>query len=213
MQNIVQEILKELTNSRHNSKGAKPAFTSLDLFVCFWTISERKNSRASLSSTLGLGEGTVRTMISILTDLGWIVTNNSGCSLSEKGMTKKKELETMIKRIVYLKKQNSLTFNLPSCAIVLSKCKHLIGNGVAQRDSAIKSGAEGATTLVIQNGRLTFPDVPGQSDFQKGLDEIALEIGDFENDDVVILSYSKEQKFAKRGCFAACLSLLDLQSY
>ncbi len=210
MQNINVEVFKELLNIPHKTKGAKPSFTSIDLISCFWLISEGKTSRANLSVALGLGEGTVRTIISILSNLGYIQADNSGCTLSLNGISKKKELSLIINKVVCLKKQNPLTFNLPSCAIVLSNCKGLVGNGVVQRDRAIKYGADGATTLIVEDGKLMFPEEFEDSQYSKELNEFTIEIKELKDGDTVILSYSNELHLAQRGCWAAALSLLNL---
>ncbi len=109
---------------------------------------ERHVSRSRLIKELGLGEGSVKTLVKHLKMQKMISTNNRGTVMSEKG-------ERMLQEICnYICSET----NIPQCSISIGRFNHAIllrntrfaiKNGLEQRDMAIKAGAKGATTLIF----------------------------------------------------------------
>jgi hypothetical protein len=87
---------------------------------------------------------------------------------------------------------------------VASKVK----SGMEQRDQAIKAGADGATTVVVNGDRLT---VPVDFDLDKGRPETAWALRrlfDLSDGDVIIIGTSVSLQRAEEGAMAAAFELL-----
>jgi len=70
-------------------------FTKMDLLRCLLRI-EKPVSRSFLSKSLELGEGTIRSILDILKEKGYLQSNNTGHYLSEKGKTIVKKIKDRI---------------------------------------------------------------------------------------------------------------------
>jgi lipoate-protein ligase B len=123
---------------------------------------KKKVSRSILVHELGLGEGSVKTLVKHFKMNGLIENSNAGMWLTNKG------------RGMYLKLFSVVPAetNIPKCSIALGKFNHAVlirglaynvKTGIEQRDAAIKSGASGATTLVFRDDKLTMPGIIQES--------------------------------------------------
>lgn len=112
-------------------------------------------SRMTLVDELGLGEGSVKTLVKHLKMHGLVTTSKGGMKLSEKGRTLFLKLAAVI----------PYESQIPKCSFVLGKFNHSIllkgidsiNSGIEQRDFAIVMGATGATTLTYENERFLMP--------------------------------------------------------
>ena len=95
------------------------------------------------------------------------------------------------------------------CLAVRGRAK-MVATGIQQRDSAIRSGAAGATTYIISGGKFTIPG--GSGDCEKDFPNPAWRRIRREltprNGDAVIVSGSDDAVKAKIGAVAAALTLL-----
>jgi len=84
-----------------------------------------------------------------------------------------------------------------------------VGSGMEQRDTAIKSGASGATTLVFSGNKLSMPAcVNDISESTSSLhDEIVTKLNPNEND-VIIVGSGENRKLAEIGAKMAAIKLL-----
>lgn len=172
-------------------------FTKIDLLRCLLEI-EKPVSRAFLSSSLELGEGTIRSILDILKSKGYIESNNIGHYLSKKGI---KSVEK-IKGSITLKKIEGISL-FPSKKIVTIQIKNPTKavNVVALRDEAVKNGAEGALILKYDK-KLRFYD----SDYKENLSEIENKL-ELRKNDLVIVAYADSYKLAEYGAIAVAISI------
>ncbi|HZA63594.1 MAG TPA: DUF4443 domain-containing protein [Nitrososphaeraceae archaeon] len=114
-------------------------------------------SRNLLCQELVLGEGTIKTLLKHLKMHGMIKSTNAGTKMTSKATTIFSEL------LSYIPEE----MNLPKCSIALGKFNYVvllkqfsfaIKSGLEQRDSAIKMGALGATTMLFKDGKFVMPD-------------------------------------------------------
>jgi biotin operon repressor len=148
----VHLLLKTLRNI--SSRYAPSRILSFNSAHVFKTLQLIKNdgiiSRNSLSRELGLGEGSIKTLIKHLKMENMIITTNKGTRMSDKGKSILSNLSMYI----------GFETNIPQCSISIGKFNHAvllkqmkveIKSGIEQRDIAIKNGAKGATTLTYEN--------------------------------------------------------------
>ena len=172
-------------------------FTKIDLLRCLLKI-EKPVSRAFLSKSLELGEGTVRSILDILKNEGYIESNNIGHYLSKKGV---KFVEKIKDNIALKQIEGILLF--PSKKIITIQIKNPAKtfNVVALRDEAVKNGAEGALILKYDK-KLRFYD----SNYKEDLSEIENRLK-LEMNDLVIVTYADSYKLAEYGAIAAAIKI------
>ena len=164
----------------------------------------RRKGRKQLADRIGVGEGSMRTIVDYLREEGLIDVKQTGIRISKKG-------QDFISRLplqVYVLDVPDITLGLKSVAVQVRGAASKIDSGMKQRDQAIKAGAEGATTIIVRGDRLT---VPVDYDLDKDRPEVAAAIRrlfDLADDDVIIVGTSEELQRAEEGAMAAALDLL-----
>ncbi|MEX0764667.1 MAG: DUF4443 domain-containing protein [Nitrosopumilaceae archaeon] len=162
-------------------------------------------SRTLLIKELGLGEGSVKTLVKHLKMHGFIANSNAGMWLTNKG------------RVIFSKLQSSIPIemSMQRCSITLGKFNHAILvkglaksiiSGIEQRDAAIKIGAVGATTLIFQDGKFMMPDK--KQDLlrrDKKLYSSMMEKLRPEDNDVIIIGSAEDKNTAEMAAKSAAL--------
>jgi len=191
--------------------GRAPYFIEAHLVKALVTIdSEGPVGRVKLSKTLGLGEGTVRTLIKHLENEGLIKTSKAGIILTNSGKKIASNIKSKISRQIEVPR-NPLTVGPFNIAVLIKNVSKAIKGGVEQRDAAIKVGALGATTLIYSRGKLNMPlvdedifrDAPA---FHEAL------ISRFkpQENDVIIIGSANDKLTAELGALAATLETLKI---
>jgi hypothetical protein len=133
------------------------SFDIVHVFKALQLMENREHvSRDLLRQELGLGEGTIKTLLKHLKMHDMIKSTNAGTKMTSKATTTFSELLSHI----------PIETNLPKCSIALGKFNYVvllkqfsfaIKSGIEQRDSAIKMGALGATTMLFKDGKFVMP--------------------------------------------------------
>jgi hypothetical protein len=155
----MHQYVKMLENI--SGRYAPSRVLSFDMVHVFKALQLMENrghvSRNLLCQELALGEGTIKTLLKHLKMHGMIKSTNAGTKMTNKATTIFSEL------LSYIPEE----MNLPKCSIALGKFNYVvllkqfsfaIKSGVEQRDSAIKMGALGATTMLFKDGKFVMPD-------------------------------------------------------
>lgn len=178
--------------------GNIPNFTKIDILRCF--LKFNKNiGRQELAKEIGLGEGTVRTILDILKSKKLLDSNKKGHFLSKNG----KEMLAQINEFVKAAKtiaSKSLYPDLKKVGVQLKSTSSL-KELYKLRDIAVKHGAEGALILEFDN-KLYAPESNYELDY-KELERLF----DFEKNDVLIVAFSNEKRKAENGAFAIAIEL------
>ena len=106
---------------------------------------------------LGLGEGSVKTLVKHMKMSSLIENSNAGMWFTDKGKTVYSKLRFAIPKEMDISKC-SIALGKFNHAVLVKDLAHSIKSGIEQRDSAIKSGAVGATTMIFKNERLLMPN-------------------------------------------------------
>lgn len=190
-----------------SKKGPKPRFNDKDLWQALRYIQdEGKVGRKKISDELGLGEGSTRTILKQLKKKGLISSTPKGHSVTGKG---KEELDKRSKRCLHLD-AGELTVGEEDVAVLVRGTGKLVRQGIEQRDEAIKSGAEGATVLIYEDGELYAPGVGIEID-----EKVKRKIVNYfhpEDSDVIVIGTSEKVGIARVGALAAANSLEDCSS-
>jgi hypothetical protein len=133
------------------------SFDVVHVFVALQLIENGgRTSRDALCSGLALGEGTVKTLVKHLKMHGLVQTSNGGTKMTVKG---KGICEGLLSAI-------PSEMSLPRCSVALGRFNYAVlvrefgfavRSGIEQRDSAIKMGATGATTLLFREDKFVMP--------------------------------------------------------
>lgn len=181
-------------------------FDLVHVFKCMQLMEgNNRISRAVLMDELGLGEGSVKTLVKHLKMNNLIENSNAGMWLTNKGNSIYSKLHAVIPSEMYL----------PACSITIGKFNYAvlvkdharnIKTGIEQRDAAIKIGAVGATTLIFEKGKFLMPD-RNQVALRKDPKIYAtlMEKLKPEDNDVVIIGSAEDRKTAEMAAKNAAL--------
>ena len=172
-------------------------FTKIDTLRCLLKI-ENPVSRIELSKILGLGEGTIRSILNILKKNNLLESNNKGHYLSEKG-------RNIIKKIKDNINLKEITLNDPypnkkKIALHLKSPDKLIKSYIL-RDDAMKNGADGALVFNFDKKLELYG-----SDYERDFSRIE-DMFDLGKDDLVIVAYADSYRLAEHGALAAAIEL------
>ncbi len=190
--------------------GPLPSFTPYHLLLVIQAVGQSSAvGRQALAKSTGLGEGAIRTVLTRLKREGYIEISASGCALTGKGERAYSELKSSISETMGLR-QTPLTVGEHQVAIAVRGAARRVTNGIEQRDAAIKAGADGATTFVIQSQKFRVPggskdcerDYPGDV-WGRLRDNLKPSEGD-----AVIICGSSDDQHSRVGALSAALSLL-----
>ena len=206
----MRELSLFMDSGAAEGRGPSPSFTRAHFLLAFLTVGATGFvGRQALAKETGLGEGAARTVIKKLRDSGYIGVNASGAYLTKKGKRLHALLRSRLLPPVQLE-GSRLTVGDAQAAVRLRRSGGRLGNGIAQRDSAILVGAMGATTYSIRGLKFTIPG--GSSDCEKdypsGVWKLLRKGLEPRDGDVVIVCGADGVLSAKLGALSAALTLL-----
>lgn len=197
------EALRRISGS---SSGRFPSFTEAHALKALELIGGRDGiGRQHLSRELGLGEGTVRTLLSRMKTAGLLETSRGGAMLTPEGCGLLERFRELISAGEF--PETGVTVGSSNYAILVRGAGGSVNRGIEQRDAALMVGAEGATTLVYDGERLIMPGV----DIEIDLATVEHVLDAFEpgRGDVVIIGSAREPLDAEIGAKHAALKLLE----
>lgn len=191
--------------------GRAPLFIEAHLVKALMLIdSKGPIGRITLAKTLGLGEGTTRTLTRHLEKEGLIKSSRAGIVLTNSGRTLRSSLKSKIAELTEIQ-QSSLTIGPFNVAILVKNAAETIKSGLKQRDAAIMIGAMGATTLVFHNGKLKMP--PVDEDASRQTPAICKKLASKlkpQDGDVIVIGSADNILAAELGAIAAAIETLKV---
>ncbi len=134
------------------------SFEAAHIFKVLQITHENKRaSRSLLVSEVGLGEGSVKTLVRHLKMHGLVTTSKAGMSLTNKGSVLFQKLNEAIPAESDMR-EHSISVGRFNHAILVRGLAGDVGSGIEQRDAAVKIGALGAITLVFRDNKLFTSD-------------------------------------------------------
>lgn len=192
-----------LNDSRPRMGGPIPKFNEFHIWKTLYCLNkESPIGRKKLAILLDIGEGSTRTILSLLQEDGNILIRKNGVSLTPEG----KKIWNGVAMNISPLSVETLTIGKINCAVQVPQAANKVKFGCEERDNAILSGATGATTLVYSNGMIMFPgnDYPLDSKSDKALKStFKLSEGD-----AIIIGTAETYSAAEEGAVTAGLKLL-----
>jgi hypothetical protein len=189
------------------------SFNMVHVFKTLQLIKSRGHiSRDILSKELGLGDGSIRTLIRHLQMNNMIKATNAGTRMTNRGEALLSELLLSI----------PAEMSLPRCSIALGKFNyvvllkrhsHAIKSGIEQRDAAIKICAKGATTLLFKQNKFVMPSNTNYDTLQKKpqISKLLIRMLNPEERDAIIIGsddmHKKRSELAAKN--AALLTMMN----
>ncbi len=190
--------------------GPPTQFKSWHLLAALLLFSEARNpiGRYQLGDELGLGRGSVRSLVKFLRRRDFIhPVKRRGHELSIEGQKYVTDLSQVLVKIVKLP-QSAFTVDQYNFGCHLRNRAHLVTDGVSQRDAALRAGASGATTLVQESDPESLV-MPVEHRVSR-LEAISLlEHFNLREKDVLLIGSGSSWVVARLGTLAASITLLD----
>ncbi|MGI0018293.1 MAG: DUF4443 domain-containing protein [Nitrosotalea sp.] len=199
--------------SKVAQRHAPSRILSFDLVHVFKTMQlmagEKRISRSLMMEQLGLGEGSIKTLVKHLKMYGLVENSNAGMWMTSKGETLYRKLHVSIPREMDIAKC-SVALGKFNHAVLLKDMAHNVKSGIEQRDAAIKAGAVGATTLLCKNNRLVLPGT-GEDLMRNDqkIHALIMEKLSPEQNDVIIIGSSQSKKIAEMAAKSAALFTIE----
>lgn len=195
-----------LMNSYITSKfGPSPRFSHFHLFKILNILSlDKKIGRKKLAEKVGIGEGSVRTILKILRHEKLVKITQNGISLSFKGEEKLKAYPIKMAEI----NANEMTIGSFDVAVHVKKSAHRIKDGLEQRDEAIKVGAKGATTIICKDKKLIIPSELDIKTEYPMIEKRLHKLFDLNDKDVIIIGTADSREKAEDGALAAAFAII-----
>jgi hypothetical protein len=182
--------------------GADPSFSETHVVRTLFILDGGAVGRKRLVKLLGVGEGSVRTIIKRLAGEGLIESSMLGHFLTAKGKRRVASLRRKFSAPVSV--QLDIVDGVKSLVVVYGLADKL-KSGVVERDIAVKSGAAGAMIMCYSDGRLVFPSAEEElSVFKGALDLSNLNLSE---GDAVVVSFAGSYAKAEDGAVAIALEL------
>ena len=200
-----KQILEKIASEK--APGPTPSFTVIHLLLAIELIAKKETGRGKLAENLGVGEGTIRTILGRLKDAGVVEISKAGCSLTDSGLRLWKEYTSAFNKIQI--GQNELALAKYNFAALVRNCAEAVGSGIEQRDAAVMAGARSATTIMVRKKRMVIPSVSQDvvRDFPVAADQLVRLLHPKEND-VIVIGGSDNSRKAEYGALAAAWTLL-----
>ena len=181
-----------------------------ELFVLWLLKTEREIGRYRLAEMLGVPQGIARGILLHMKRDGLIqARSRAGTRASSEGLRK---LTVLMKRhnLRLVKRSDQELLGLDSSSVLFHVAgrSRQLGQGIEQRDAAIKAGATGAITFLFDGTTLKFPGVAESlqrrdpAAFEKLKKQVTMKKGD-----VILIAFASTWWDAARGGFAAVRTL------
>ena len=167
--------------------------------------------RNKLANDLGLGSGSIRSIMKALKKENLIDSNPKGHSLTDLG---KKALIEFQNKIPNLSQEIELPSEIIISkyheAILIKKAASKMKRGMDQTIAALKMDAKGALTIIYKNKTFTIPELyPDLSkDFPIFIKNLK-NIFKFDENDVLVIGSGDNYKQALQGAWAAVYTLIE----
>lgn len=181
--------------------GNIPNFTKIDILRCFLRFNKNLG-RQEIARELGLGEGTVRTILNILKSKKLLDSTKKGHFLSRKGQETLNQINDCIGMPRNIQTQDIYPNSEKTGVLVrnITNLKELY----RLRDIAVKNKADGAIILKFED-KLYAPEFDYEQDY-KELEKYF----DFRNSDVLVIAFANDGKDAENGALAIAIELSNI---
>lgn len=165
---------------------------------------QKRKGRKQIADAIGIGEGSMRTIIEYLRGLGMIDVRQTGIKITRHGNDFLNNLPIKMANVGH----GSFAVGQECVAVQMSNNGSKIKMGVEQRDSAIMAGAEGATTLVVRDSKFIVPPDYVLDDQDPRISALLRSVFNVREGDAIIIGTASTISKAEDGALAAAFDLL-----
>ncbi|MEA3357248.1 MAG: DUF4443 domain-containing protein [Patescibacteria group bacterium] len=179
--------------------GACSEINAIQLLRC---LHKKPMGRIALTRELDLSESRIRTMLKTLNLRKLTKPTTLGQALTRKG---KQITETINSQISYPKELDAKSFTLHdnNVAYLIKGAPGKIGNILDERDSAIKTGADGLIILVQKSDL----ELAGAGATKIKIPQSIKESFKLKRDDIIIITFARKKSISELAGLAAALKL------
>ncbi|MBR4504876.1 MAG: DUF2111 domain-containing protein [Candidatus Methanomethylophilaceae archaeon] len=193
-----------MTPGPAKSGGPLPKFSDYHIWKAIETLDSRNTiGRKKLAELLGIGEGSTRSIISIMQEQGMVTIGKSGILLTAKGLEFKKKTHMDISADV---DAEGLTGGDANVAVRIPKMARNVKYGCEEKGAAKKEGSAGATTLTYSGGKLSLPGSDATLDART--EESIRSSFQLKSDDVIIIGTGPTLEAAEIAAVNAGLAMM-----
>ncbi|MBS7638825.1 DUF4443 domain-containing protein [Candidatus Bathyarchaeota archaeon] len=146
--------ISELRAAVERLPGPLPSYNLLHAVLLLITLERNPLGRKRISALMELGEGSVRSLVNRLREMGWVNCGRGGCFLTELGMEKVREIRECLVGPIEVELREIVE---GSAYATLVRCVNY-SEVLELRDEAVRSGGRGAVILRKLGGALVFPE-------------------------------------------------------
>ena len=169
--------------------GAKPSFTKSHEITALLTLYPGRTSRKKLSESLGVGEGSVRTILDNLHSRKMVESDKTGHTLSDTGKAYVEKLLGYFTLPAPLKSRDMLVGEHVYYSWVAGSKEKLSRQGTVESVTALKEGADSAVILVKSRSGLKFPSKGFHiKQYNQTVDELTQNLDELNPGDVIVLT-------------------------
>lgn len=185
--------------------GTSHRYTDADAFLLLEAVSRNHGmSRKELSGYLGIGEGSVRTLIDKLREYDLICVKQTGITIRPQGSEILRSLGIRSMEISV----GGYVMGEHHFGAVISDSSERVFNGIDQRNIVIKTGGEGCTTWANREGRIVMlPDWDVDTN-EPSLARTIREDARMGDGDVLIVAGGDTERIAMISAITAALDLI-----
>ena len=180
-------------------------FNDANVYWTMYLLSDGKRiGRKRLADEVGIGEGSMRRILDTLQDWDYISIKQTGIMITKTGRS---FLDQIPIQPVDIFLEGSVIGDYQQ-GVIVRGVSSKVNNGMEQRDAGIKVGAEGCTTIVYRDGKLSIPpdwnlDVERPQTAKKIRDELGMK-----PDDAMIIGGGNTKQSAVVAAVSAALELI-----
>ncbi|MFH1722311.1 MAG: DUF4443 domain-containing protein [Candidatus Altiarchaeota archaeon] len=188
--------------------GAAPSFTDIHLVRSILLLANGPLGRKRLVQELGVGEGSVRTILKRLWSDGLVESYKGGQRLSKKG---EKKASKLLGQLWIEQDFNSADLSgqdKKQVLVIVKKGADNVASTVLLRDQSLKAGADGAVIIQKKKGKLIFPDDSTPLDgFPDLIEQLSGE--ELKNEDIAVVAWGDTTQLAEDGALTIALQLIS----
>ncbi len=164
----------------------------------------KRRGRKQISEAVKVGEGSMRTILEHLREKRMIDIKQTGVKISPRGLDYIHQLPIRLERL----EPSDISIAERNVAVLVHGKAKSITLGIEQRDSAIKAGAEGATTIIVTANKLIVPPDYCLDEERPKISTELRKALDPDESDVIIIGTAMDYEHAEDGALAAAFELL-----
>jgi len=136
-----------ITTVDKKAPGPPTTFTPFHIYCALELLSQGAIGRNRLANKIGVGDGTIRTIINRLKNAELILNTKEGCTLTDKGQEVWQQFEQIFPQRAEIPK-TEITPSEYNYGFMAKGQGDKIESGIDQRDAAIIAGAKRAIVLI-----------------------------------------------------------------